>query len=353
LSSYLAEYDQGFNIGLQFATKGTDKVNGRPIHVTFDDDAFNPTTAVTDFKSFVGAGYKIIGGTGDSGIADELYPLAAQNKVLYIAGAAADDHVTGANEYTFRSGRQTYQDVQAAKSYIAALGTKKKVVVLAQAYSFGQSYVSDTATAFKKLNDHVTDILVPLSTTDFTGTASKVEALHPNIVFLAWAGATAFPLIQDLSNANVFKHGAKVITGLANIATYPYFTGYFGTNADYISLYVSQGSKNTANKYLISHEQSEYHASADLFSADGFVSGEMVARAAATGGATTSVPAMMKGLAGWSFLAPKGAETIRASDHALLQPMYDVSLSSKNVVKVTKTLTDSQTAPPVTAHFKN
>jgi branched-chain amino acid transport system substrate-binding protein len=352
-STYIAEYDQGFNIGLQFATKGTDKVDGRPIKVTFEDDADNPTTAVTDFKSLVGAGYKIIGGTGDSGIADELSPLASQNKVLYISGAAADDKITGANKYTFRSGRQTYQDVQAAKSYISALGTKKRVVVLAQDYSFGQSYVTDTASAFTKLHDKVKDILVPLTTTDFTGTAAQVAADHPNIVFLAWAGATAFPLIQDLSNAHVFAHGAKVITGLANIATYPYFTQYFGKNADYISLYVSQGSTNAANKYLISHEKSEYSASADLFSADGFVAGEMVARAAATGGSTTSVASMLKGLAGWSFLAPKGAETIRASDHALLQPMYKVSLSAKNVAKVTKFLTAKETAPPVTAHFTN
>lgn len=351
LASYITEYDQGFNIGLQYATKGTDKVNGRPIAVTFDDDADNPTTAALDFKGLVGAGYKIIGGTGDSGIADELYPLAAQNKVLYISGAAAADNVTGANKYTFRSGRQTYQDVQAAKSYISALGKNKKVVVLAQDYSFGQSYVTDTKSAFKKLGDHVTNILVPLSTTDFTGTASQVAAHHPNIVFLAWAGATAFPLIQDLANAKVFAHGAKVITGLANIATYPYFTDYFGKNADYISFYVSKGSKNAANKYLISHSVSEYSAPADLFSADGFVSGEMVARAAATGGSSTNVTSMIKGLSGWSFLAPKGIETIRTSDHALLQPMYDVSLSPSNVVTVKKTLSDAQTAPPVTAHF--
>ena len=29
-ASYIAEYDQGFTIGLKYATKGTDKVNGRP-----------------------------------------------------------------------------------------------------------------------------------------------------------------------------------------------------------------------------------------------------------------------------------------------------------------------------------
>ena len=62
-SAYETEWRQGFNIGLAYATKGTGKVNGRKIDVNWDDDADNPTTAVTDFKSYVGAGYKIIGGS--------------------------------------------------------------------------------------------------------------------------------------------------------------------------------------------------------------------------------------------------------------------------------------------------
>jgi branched-chain amino acid transport system substrate-binding protein len=66
---------------------------------------------------------------------------------------------------------------------------------------------------------------------------------------------------------------------------------------------------------------------------------------------------MIKGLAGWSFLAPKGEQTIRTSDHAMLQPMYQVSLVTNinNVFQpvVLKTLSDTATAPPVTAHFSN
>ena len=77
--------------------------NGHPVDVTVDDDGDSATTAVTDFKSLVGAGYKIITGTADSGIATELAPLAAQNQVLYISGAAAADQITGANKYAFRA----------------------------------------------------------------------------------------------------------------------------------------------------------------------------------------------------------------------------------------------------------
>src|SRR5271154_6693689 len=56
-SVYAEQYQQGFDIGLDYATGGTGKVDGHPVDVTWDDDADSATTAVTDFKSLVGAGY--------------------------------------------------------------------------------------------------------------------------------------------------------------------------------------------------------------------------------------------------------------------------------------------------------
>ena len=351
-SAYTAEWLQGVKIGFQYATKGTNKVDGHKIQLTTEDDADNPTTAAADFKSFVGAGYKIIGGTVDSSIATELAPLAQQNKVLYISGAAAADQVSGANRYTFRSGRQTYQDVQTAKSYVKALGRGKTVLILAQDYAFGQSYVTDATQAFGALGDTVKSLLVPLTTTDFTPTALQVQADHPAIVFLAWAGETGAPLAQALDQQGIFA-SAKVITGLANTATYKFY-GTAGLKFYYLSLYNWESPHNAVNNYLIKGMLREYKQYPDLFTADGFVWAQMVVRAIQTGQGT-NVMKMVKGLEGWKFQAPKGMQQIRASDHAMLQPMFQVQL----VASVTgayqpvtlATLSAAQTAPPVVAHF--
>jgi branched-chain amino acid transport system substrate-binding protein len=351
-SAYETEWRQGFNIGLKYATNGTDKVNGQKLDINWDDDADNPTTAVSDFKAYVGAGYKIIGGTGDSSIADELAPLAPANKVLYISGAAADDAITGVNRYTFRSGRQTYQDVQTAKSYVQALGTGKTILVLGQDFAFGQSYVTDATNAFKSLGDTVDSLLVPLTTTDFTATALQVQQDHPDIIFLAWAGTTGAPLMQALQQEGALTT-AHVVTGLANIVTYPFY-GTIGTSFNYLSLYVSAGSSNKPNDYLIKAMEQKYQQQPDLFTPDGFVWAQMLVRAIQTGDGT-NVNKMISGLAGWSFLAPKGEQTIRVSDHAMLQPMYQVSLvstiSGGFKAVVLRTLSAAATAPPVTAHF--
>lgn len=352
-SAYAQQYQQGFEIGLDYATGGTGKVDGHPVDVTWDDDADSATTAVTDFKSLVGAGYKIIGGSIDSGIATELAPLAEQNQVLYISGPAAADQITGANRYTFRSGRQTYQDVEAAKSFVASAGGGQKVVVLAQDYAFGQSYVTDAQKVFGAIGDKVTPVLVPLTATDFTPTALQVKALHPSLIFLAWAGTTGAALAQALDQQGVFN-GTKVVTGLANIATYPFY-GAAGAKFDYLSLYLYQGSHNVANEYLISQMKARYNSVPDLFTPDGFVAAQMIVHAIKNGAAGTNVNDMISALSGWSFLAPKGEQQIRASDHAMLQPMFQVKLTEASSTDFTPTvlatLPDTATAPSVAANF--
>jgi branched-chain amino acid transport system substrate-binding protein len=353
-STYATEYRQGFEIGMDYVTHGTGKIDGHPVDVTWDDDADSATTAVTDFKSLVGAGYKIIAGTIDSGIATELAPLAAQNKVLYISGPAAADQITGANEYTFRSGRQTYQDVMAAKSFVAGAGKGQKIVVLAQDYAFGESYVTDAQKVFGAMGDTVDPVLVPLTTTDFTPTALQVKAMHPNMIFLAWAGTTGAALAQAMDQQGVFVN-TKVVTGLANIATYPFY-GATGLKFDYISLYFYQAPHTAPNDFLIKEMKAKYDSVPDLFTPDGFVAAQMIAHAIEAGGGT-NVNAMIKALAGWSFLAPKGEQQIVAADHAMLQPMYQAKLTVNAAGVYTpvllKTLSNSATAPPVTAHFSN
>lgn len=349
-SVYEQEYRQGFTIGLDYATHGTGRAGGHQVDVTWEDDADSATTAVTDFKSLVGTGYKIIGGTGDSGIATQLAPLAAQNQVLYISGAAAADQITGANKYTFRTGRQTYQDVMTAKSYVASAGPGQKIVVLAQDYAFGESYVTDAQTVFGAIGDTVKPVLVPLTTTDFTPTALQVKAMHPNLIFLAWAGTTGAALAQALDQQGDFA-GTKIVTGLGNIATYPFY-GSAGTKFDYLSLYFYQASTNPANEYLIRQMKARYHTVPDLFTSDGFVGAQMVVHAIEAGG-VTNVNAMIKALDGWTFLAPKGMQQVRASDHAMLQPMYRVTLVEHSPTDFSpvllETLSARQAAPPVTA----
>ena len=135
-AAYGAEYLAGLKAGLDYVTHGSGKIAGHKIDLLVEDDADKPTTAVSEAKDLIGQGVTLIGGSVDSAIALQVAAVAAQNKVIDIAGRAATDKLDGLNRYTFRSGRESYQDIATAGAFVGDL-TGKKVVVLAQNSEFG------------------------------------------------------------------------------------------------------------------------------------------------------------------------------------------------------------------------
>ncbi|MGB2568398.1 substrate-binding domain-containing protein [Micromonospora citrea] len=341
LASYGKQYIEGFKAGLDHATGGTGKVGDRKIEVTEVDDAGDPAKAVSAAKDLIGKGTKIIAGSTASGVALQVAPIAAQNKVLFISGPAATDAVTGANKYTFRSGRQSYQDVVTAKSFIGD-PAGKKVVVFAQDGAFGDANEAAVKAVIGGAGATVSSVRAPASATEFTPFASQIKAAKPDLLFVAWAGTTAPAMWQTLDQQGVLT-STTVVTGLDIRASWPTF-GAAGSKISFLSHYFDGASDTEAAKAL----KAKVNA-IDLFHPDGFAAAQMVVRAAQEGG--DDVDKMVTALEGWTFDGVKGKMTIRAEDHALLQPMYQAKLSGSGTAftaAAQKTLTGDETAPPVT-----
>ncbi|MEV8065892.1 substrate-binding domain-containing protein [Streptomyces sp. NPDC085995] len=346
LAAYGKQYEEGFKAGLAYATHGTGKAGGHPIEVTEQDDAGDPAKAVAATKTLVGKGYKIIAGTTDSGVALQMAPLAAQNKVLYVSGPAATDAVTGVNAYTFRSGRQSYQDTLTAGSLLGD-PRGKKVTVLAQNSAFGQANVAAVKAVLGAKGAKVESVLAPPSATDLTPFARQAKAGKPDLVFVAWAGATAPALWTALDQQGVLDAG-KVVTGLAGTASYPIF-GSAGSKVSFLAHYFpGAGGGNPVEKAMLDGI-TKAGGTPDLFSPDGFTAAQMIVHAIESGSATDT-SAMVKALEGWSFDGPKGKEQIRAEDHALLQPMFTAKLKGTGAAAQPQLVSDvpsAAVAPPV------
>ncbi|MFI7075575.1 substrate-binding domain-containing protein [Micromonospora sediminicola] len=342
LASYGKQYIEGFKAGLDFATKGTGKVGDRKIEVTEADDAGDPAKAVSAAKDMIGKGTKIIAGSTSSGVALQVAPIAAQNKVLFISGPAATDAVTGANKYTFRSGRQSWQDVTTAKSFIGdAAG--KKVVVFAQDGAFGDANEAAVKAVIGGAGATVSSVRAPASATEFTPFASQIKAAKPDLLFVAWAGTTAGAMWQTLDQQGVLA-STTVVTGLDIRASWPTF-GAAGSKISFLSHYFDGASDTEAAKAA---KAKVAGGTLDLFHPDGFAAAQMVVRAVQEGG--DDVDKMIKALEGWEFEGVKGTMKIRAEDHALLQPMYQAKLSGSGTTftaTAQKTLTGDESAPPV------
>lgn len=343
LAAYGKQFKEGLEAGLDYATEGSGEVEGQAIELTYRDDAGNPDTAVAAAKDLIGQDYKIMGGTVVSGIAVAMAEQAAQNEILYISGPAATDAVTGINEYTFRSGRQSLQDVATAAAFLPEDGGK--IVVLAQDNAFGQGNFAAVQAVLGGEGAEVESVLVPEDATEFTSFARQVVDADPDLIFVAWAGASAGNMWQSLDQQSVFD-AAPVVTGLADSATF----AAYGPAADKISFlnhYFPGAVDTEANKALVEHVE-EAGGTPDLFTVDGFVMGQMIVQAVAEGD-PTDVNSMVDALAGWEFEGPKGPMSIRESDHALIQPMFTVKLNQDGdawVPELIETVSGEDTAPP-------
>jgi branched-chain amino acid transport system substrate-binding protein len=344
LAAYGAEYEEGLRLGMKYLTKGTNKVNGHKIQISWNDDGGVAANAVTTAKDLIGQGYKIIGGSTSSAVGLALAPIAEQNKVLFLSGPAAADAITGANRYTFRSGRQTYQDILAAKE-ILGKGVGKKITVFAQDYVFGQGNVAAVKAVIGSRGHTVNQVLVPLTATDFTPFAQQAKQQNPDLLFVAWAGTTGPAMWKALEQQGVLS-STTVTTGLAERSTW----SAYPDGITFLSHYVSVAPNNKINDWLKATMRKRNQVP-DIFTPDGFVAAQMIVRAVQKGGGT-DVDKMISSLEGWQFVGPKGVQRIRQQDHALIQPMFSVKLVTQSNGKqkpvLVKRFSPGNLMPPVT-----
>ena len=345
LATYGAQYLQGFEAGLDYATDGTGEVDGRKIEVIQRDDAGDPAKAVAEATDLIGQGVTILAGSTASGVGTQVAPLAEQNDVLFISGPAATDALTGVNGNTFRSGRQTYQDILTAQSFIGD-PSGKQVLVVAQDTAFGQANVAAvTAVLGTEGGATVTPLLVPATATDFTPFASQARDAGADLVFVAWAGETAPAMWQAMGQQGVLE-SSTVVTGLDIRASYATY-GASATGIDYLSHFFTEAVDNEVSQAMAERVEAD-GAEVDLFTPDGFTAAQMIVHAIQEGG--DDVAGMVDALEGWTFDGVKGELTIREEDHALLQPMFQARLEEKNgelVPVLVETLDAEDTAPPV------
>lgn len=312
------------------------------LNLTYQDDAGDPDKAVSIAKDLIGKDYKILAGTVVSGVALKLADQAAQNKVLYISGPAATDALRGIIKHTFRSGRQSLQDVATAGTFVDNL-QGKKVTVFAQNNAFGQGNVAAVKAVLGAKGATVEQILVPEDATEFTPFARQIIDANPAMTFVAWAGATSGAMWQALTQQGVFD-AAPVVTGLGDLSTFSAYGAATGKISFLSHYFKGAGGNNSVEQEMIKGVEGA-GKKVDLFTPDGFVAGEMIVQAVKSG---AGVDDMVKGLEGYSFDGPKGKETVRASDHVLLQPMYQARLVQKDgtwTPELVKSVPADQVAP--------
>ena len=329
LEAYAKQTIAGFQLGLEFYTKGTMTVAGRKIEVILKDSQTKPDVGRNVLsEAFGDQDVDIAVGGTSSAVALAMLPVAEEFKKVLIVEPAVADAITGDkwNRYIFRTGRNSSQD---AISNAVAVGKPGTVIAtLAQDYAFGRdgvaAFKAALATTGAKI---VAEEYAPPTTTDFTAPAQRIfDALSKQpgrkVLFLIWAGGNPMAALKSLAPE---RYGIEIATGgniLPAMAAYKAYPGMEGATYYYYAI-----PKNPANDWLVAEHTKRFNAPPDFFTAGGFSAAASVVAALTKTNGDTKTETLITAMEGMSFETPKGKMIFRKEDHQALQSMYGFKIA--------------------------
>ena len=324
LEAYSKQTQTGFEMGLEYATKGSMEIKGRKIELVKKDSQFKPDIA----RALLAEAYAdedVVLAVGDtsSGVAMAMLPVAAENEKILLVEPAVADGLTGkdSNRYVFKTSRNSSMDMQ-AQAIALKPDANLHVATLAQDYAFGRDGIAAVKTALEGTGANlVHEEYVPQQTTDFTAPVERLfNALKDKqgrkVIVIYVAGIDA---MTPLVTADPGRYGIELSTGgniLPALAGYKKVPGMEGA-----IYYYYEAPKNPVNDWLVAEHQKRFNAPPDFFTAGGFAAAMAVAKALETA-SDWETETLIETMEGMTFDTPKGPMTFRPEDHQALQSMY-------------------------------
>jgi branched-chain amino acid transport system substrate-binding protein len=353
LETYGKTTVNGFELGLEYATGGTNEVAGRPIIVVKEDTTTKPEVAKQKAMKLLEED-KVDFLVGCASSADTLavLPLLPEYQRVMIVEPAVADSITGEqwNEYVFRTGRNSSQDSLAVASAIAGAQPNAKVAILAQDYSFGREGAAAFVEAGKSKGlEVILQEFAPMNATDYTVNIQRIMNTKPDYLFVIWAGSTNTPWKQ-MMDMKLPEKGIKIITGTPEIAAMKAMWGM--ENQEGYSVYYHGLPDNEVNDWLVEKHKERFNEPPDLFTPGGFSAAVAIVEALKKTGGDTGAGKLIEAMEGMSFETPKGTMTFRPEDHQSLQTLYHIRFEKKDgydypVPVLIREIKPEETIPPV------
>ncbi len=344
----------GFEMGLEYFTKGTNQILGRDVKLLVEDTQLKAARAkMLLTKLYSDDKVDLAIGPTSSGVALAVLPVAQEFKKILIVEPAVADSITGANwnRYIFRTGRNSSQDAISNAAAVAKPGVS--IACIGQDYAFGRDGIAAYKQAAEKLGAKVVhEEYCDPKGADFTAPIQRIiEALkdlpQPKYVWVIWAGKNN-PITQ-LIDAGLDKYGIEITTGgnvFAVLKTMKSLKGMIGA-----TYYYYENPKNEVNDWLVKEHFKRFNEPPDFFTCGGFAAASAVVEAITKAGGTDTEK-LISTMEGMEFMTPKGMMKFRKEDHQALQAMFAFKLEVKPDVEwaipvLIKTLTMEETAPPI------
>jgi len=344
----------GFKMGLEYFTKGSNKIIGRDVEILVEDTQLKADRAkMLLTKLYSDDKVDLAIGPTSSGVALAVLPVAQEFKKILIVEPAVADSITGKNwnRYIFRTGRNSSQD--AISNAVAISKPGVSIACIGQDYAFGRDGIAAYKQAAEKLGAKVVhEEYSDPKGTDFTAPIQRIiEALkdkpEPKYVWVIWAGKGG--PIPQLIDAGLDKYGIEIASGGNVLAALKMMKPLKGMQGSIYYYY--ENPKNEVNDWLVKEHLKRFNGPPDFFTCGGFAAASAVVESVKKAGGTDTEK-LIAAMEGLEFMTPKGKMKFRKEDHQALQAMFAFQLDVKPDVewaipKLTRVLSMEETAPPI------
>ncbi len=344
----------GFKMGLEYFTKGTNKIIGRDVQLVVEDTQLKPARGkMLLTKLYNDDKVDIAVGPTSSGVALACLSVAQEFKKILIVEPAVADSITGKNwnRYVFRTGRNSGQD--AISNAVAVSKPGVSIATIAQDYAFGRDGVAAYKLAAEKLGAKIVhEEYADPKATDFTAAIQKIigalkDKPDPKYVFFIWAGKGG-PM-QQLIAAGLNKYGIEITSGgnvLAALKAMKALKGMKGS-----IYYYYENPKNPVNDWLVEEHMKRFNEPPDFFTCGGFAAASAIVKGITKAGGTNTEK-LIDTMEGMVFMTPKGTMVFRKDDHQALQSMFAFQLDVKPDVEwaipaLLREMSPAETEPPI------
>jgi branched-chain amino acid transport system substrate-binding protein len=289
-------------------------VMGRQIKIDFQDNAGNPSQAVSDLRQFSQQGINLVLG-GAFGIdCDAEAPVAAKLNQVVLCGSTDDLPSGDSNMFGIGPGYSPTLKVYA--QLLRRFGTK--AAVFSDNSSDGGSEAKELAADFKALGGTMTLEQYPVSATTFTSEMQKAVSQHPDAIQITSCGPGAVTQVQEAESLG-FKGKLILDNCQASTETAQALKGLAGTDQQVLTLspysLLSTRAPDPTEQKAIAAYKSQVPGPVNTVETAGWDS-MMVLAKAIEAAHSSSVPTLLKTLAaGFSYTGVWHAGTFTTADH--------------------------------------
>jgi branched-chain amino acid transport system substrate-binding protein len=355
LDYYGTMQTRGLELGIEYATRGSDSVAGRPIELLIEDDAGDPATGGQKARALIeDQQVDILQGCSSSAVTIVVARVAQEYGRLLLVEPAAADSITGThfNRTIFRTAASVSQDAAAGGRYaVEHLG--RTFCFIAPDYVWGRQ---STAAWQRVIEEHggetLGEFLAPPDTRDFTPYLQAILELKPDVLVQSWAGGGYRYLFSNMRSIGIFDH--MHVTGGLGDREARHALGLDAVGMVGIIKYSHVLPDNPVNDWLVEKHNERYGENPDLFTGGGFAAGIALVEALRRTRGEPDTEALIEAMEGMWFQGPKGIYTFRPEDHQALQSMYVVEMVPDPnpdhpwaIPRLIKEMSAKETAPPL------